>query len=46
MLFMSFMNGLGLDPANESLDSNTPGGIGNLAAKAVIEARTGDGSNQ
>jgi hypothetical protein len=28
------------------LDPNTPEGIGNLAAKAVIEARKGDGSNQ
>jgi len=31
---------------NESLDPNTPEGIGNLAAKATIEARKGDGSNQ
>ncbi len=37
---------LDLDPNNKSLDPNTPEGIGNLAAKAVIEARKHDGSNQ
>ena len=45
-LFEDFMKELGLDPNNESLDPNTPEGIGNLAAKAVIEARKGDGANQ
>ncbi len=40
------MIALGLDPNNESLDPTTPEGIGNLAAKMVIEARKGDGSNQ
>lgn len=45
-LFEDFMIELGLDPSNESLDPNTPEGIGNLAAKAVIEARKGDGANQ
>ena len=45
-LFESFMVELGLDPNNESLDPTTPEGIGNLAAKAVIEARRGDGANQ
>ena len=45
-LFENFMMELGLDPHDESLDPNTPIGIGNLAAKAVIEARKGDGSNQ
>lgn len=45
-LFEDFMRELGLDPKNESLDPNTPEGIGNLAAKAVIEARKGDGANQ
>jgi hypothetical protein len=45
-LFADFMKELGLDPLNESLDPTTPEGIGNLAAKAVIEARRGDGSNQ
>lgn len=45
-LFANFMTELGLDPNNTSLDPNTPEGIGNLAAKAVIESRKGDGSNQ
>ena len=45
-LFREFMLELGLDPDNTSLDPNTPAGIGNLAAKAVIEARRNDGSNQ
>ncbi len=45
-LFASFMTELGFDPNNKSLDPSTPEGIGNLAAKAVIEARRHDGSNQ
>jgi hypothetical protein len=45
-LFASFMKDLGLDPTNTSLDPKTPEGIGNLAAKAVIEARRKDGANQ
>lgn len=45
-MFSEFMVKLGLDPTNESMDPNTPEGIGNLAAKAVIEARKNDGANQ
>jgi len=45
-MFREFMVELGLDPDNISLDPTTPAGIGNLAAKAVIEARKNDGSNQ
>ncbi len=45
-LFTDFMDMLGLDPKNTSLDPSTPEGVGNLAAKAVIEARKGDGANQ
>lgn len=45
-MFAEFMNTLGLDPKDESTDASTPVGIGNLAARAVIEARTGDGANQ
>ncbi len=45
-LFADFMRELGYDPDNMSMDPNTPEGIGNLAAKAVIEARKGDGANQ
>ncbi|RYG27716.1 MAG: haloperoxidase, partial [Chitinophagaceae bacterium] len=35
-----------MDPDNHTLDPKTPEGIGNLAAKSVIEARLYDGSNQ
>lgn len=45
-IFREFMVELGLDPDDESLDPTTPAGIGNLAAKAVIEARHKDGANQ
>ncbi|MEQ9375176.1 MAG: vanadium-dependent haloperoxidase [Imperialibacter sp.] len=45
-MFRDFMKELGLDPDNQSLDASTPEGIGNLAAKAVIDARKGDGANQ
>ncbi len=44
--FASIMSELGLDPNNKSLDPNIPQGIGNLAAKAVIESRAADGANQ
>lgn len=46
LMFKDFMRELGLDPEDHSLDPNSPIGIGNLAAKAVIEARRGDGANQ
>lgn len=36
----------GFDPDDTSLDPHTPVGIGNLAAKRVIEARRQDGSNE
>ncbi|MDF4204386.1 vanadium-dependent haloperoxidase [Maribacter sp. SA7] len=45
-MFRKFMVELGLDPDNTSMDPTTPEGIGNLAAKATIEARKNDGSNQ
>jgi hypothetical protein len=37
---------MGLDPNDNSLDPKTAVGIGNLAAKTVIENRYKDGSNQ
>lgn len=40
------MTEFGFDPADTSLDPSTPQGIGNLAAKSVIEERYEDGSNQ
>ncbi|MEM7110264.1 MAG: DUF6851 domain-containing protein, partial [Bacteroidota bacterium] len=46
LLFSDFMKKLGFDPENNRLDPSTPEGIGNLAARAVIEARKSDGSNQ
>jgi len=46
LLYKQFMEELGLDPAERSLDPTTPEGIGNLAAKTVIEQRKDDGSNQ
>jgi len=45
-MFRKFMEELGYDPDNHSMDPATPEGVGNLAAKAVIEARKGDGANQ
>ena len=46
VLLKNTMKELGLDPGNKSLDATTAIGIGNLAAKTVIEARLLDGSNQ
>ena len=46
LLFQNFMIELGLDPNDRSLDPTTPAGIGNLAAKQLIEARYNDGSNK
>jgi hypothetical protein len=40
------MKEFGYDPADTSLDPSTAIGIGNLAARSVIEARRNDGSNQ
>ncbi len=45
-MFREFMIKLGLDPDNSSLDPTTPEGIGNLAAKTIIQKRHHDGSNQ
>ncbi|WP_027419848.1 vanadium-dependent haloperoxidase [Crocinitomix catalasitica] len=44
--FKGIMVELGLDPENRSLDPNTPEGIGNLAAKILIDKRRDDGANQ
>lgn len=40
------MQDMGFDPGNNTLDPASPAGIGNLAAKAVMEHRYNDGSNQ
>ena len=44
--FATRMVGLGYNPADLSTDRNTPAGIGNVAAAAVLRARHNDGSNQ
>lgn len=44
--FDAKLTALGYDPANNSTDTSTPEGIGNVAAKAVIDFRHKDGSNQ
>lgn len=46
LLLRNKMIELGLDPDDESEDPTTPVGIGNLAAKTVINARMHDGANQ
>ncbi len=44
--FNDLLSSLGHDPSDTSANKNTPSGIGNFAAKAVIAFRHGDGSNQ
>jgi hypothetical protein len=46
LMLRNTMIELGLDPDERSLDPDTPAGIGNLAAKTVIDARILDGANQ
>ena len=45
-LFTACMRDLGYDPENSSENPNTAAGMGNLAARLVIECRKGDGSNE
>lgn len=45
-LFAELMKQLGYDHTIMSMDPSTPEGIGYLAAKAVIDSRKADGSNQ
>ncbi|MEO5681259.1 MAG: vanadium-dependent haloperoxidase [Chitinophagaceae bacterium] len=45
-LLKKTMREMGFDPADNSLNPATPAGIGNLAAKSVIEGRYEDGANQ
>ena len=44
--FNALMANLGYDPNDNSMDVTTPSGIGNVAAKAVLDFRHHDGSNQ
>jgi hypothetical protein len=46
VMLTSKMKEFGFNPADSSLDPATAVGIGNLAAKAVVDARRNDGSNQ
>jgi hypothetical protein len=45
-IFDDLMQQLGLDPADQSTDTTTAVGIGNVAATAVLSFRHHDGSNQ
>jgi hypothetical protein len=45
-VFDPLMRQLGYDPANTTKDINTPAGVGNVAAQAVLEFRHRDGANQ
>lgn len=44
-MFRDFMCELGYDPDDTTLDITKPQGIGNLAARLIVEYRNGDGSN-
>jgi hypothetical protein len=44
--FDGLMAELSYDPTDTALDPTTASGVGNLAAKAVLDFRHGDGSNQ
>jgi hypothetical protein len=44
--FDKLMTGLGYNPADRSTNRETPAGIGNVAAQAVLDFRHHDGSNQ
>ncbi|MDQ6713887.1 MAG: vanadium-dependent haloperoxidase [Candidatus Dormibacteraeota bacterium] len=45
-VFDPLMRRLGYDPANTTDDITTPAGVGNVAARAVLEFRHRDGANQ
>jgi hypothetical protein len=45
-VFDPLMRELGYDPASTTDDTTTPAGVGNVAAKAVLEFRHRDGANQ
>jgi hypothetical protein len=45
-VFEPLMQSLGYDPGDVSTDTSTPTGIGNLAARAILDVRHRDGANQ
>ncbi|MGH2346957.1 MAG: DUF6851 domain-containing protein, partial [Chloroflexota bacterium] len=44
--FVGLMKSLGYNPADLDVDTGTPGGLGAVAAQAVLDFRHGDGANQ
>jgi hypothetical protein len=44
--FAALLSNLGYDPGNISTDTSTPAGIGNVTARAELDFRHHDGSNQ
>ncbi len=46
VIFDALMTSVGLEPGNTSLDLDTPAGIGNRMANALLAQRHEDGSNQ
>ena len=44
--FDALMLGLGYDPSDRSTNTDTPSGIGNVVANAILAFRHNDGSNQ
>lgn len=45
-VFDPLMRSLGYDPADTSLNTKTPSGVGNVACSAILNFRHNDGSNQ
>jgi hypothetical protein len=45
-VFEPLMHSLGYDPADLSIDTSQPAGVGNVAAQAVLQFRHRDGANQ
>src|SRR4029077_4108308 len=45
-VFDPLMHTLGYDPGDLSTDTSTPTGVGNVAARAVLDFRHRDGANQ
>jgi hypothetical protein len=45
-VFDPLMSRLGYDPTNTTVDITTPAGLGNVAARAVLDVRHRDGANQ
>jgi hypothetical protein len=44
--FEALLRQLGYEPANETVDTDSPAGVGNVAAAALLALRAGDGANQ